>query len=207
MLRGKRRRRMTRRERRDFFVKKWLQLRIISTYLLILLGGAGGLAFYLHGYCRDVLRYEMFGGHSIFASPWEILRGGVLTANAVAVASVTAVTAIITFAVTLSISKGARRVTDNLRLSIEGGSPSEWALPPRHYEFQQMQHIFSESLEKHYAKVSELSELSRLLEKKVQDTHAHLETEGPEADPALLRDLHVQCEKLKSAYEKFVLPE
>ncbi len=191
--------------RQDIFCKKWFQFRIISYYILILLGGAAGLSYYIYRYAYRKILLEMFGGHSLTETPWEILRNGIFVINGVAVAAVIIAGIVTTFFITRSVARAAERLTENLHLTRDGGRSRDWAPPLGIYEFQHLQRLLDEALETHHVRVEELEMLARILQEKVREVRSQLERDGAQSCSRELRDLYVQCEKLKGAFDKFTV--
>jgi hypothetical protein len=187
--------------------KEWFQLRIIMYYLLILVGGAASLSFYLYRFSHRAIRQELFGGHSVASSPWEILKEGILVANGVATGAVIVVAVATTFFIVRSISGAAGNLTENLRFTLGGGSPRDWKEPRGIYEFQHLHRLFAETCDTHHRRVEELEMMSRILAEKAEAARLLVEKEGDVAGHAALRDLHVQCEKFKGAVDRFTLEE
>jgi HAMP domain-containing protein len=194
-------------KRQDYFSKKWFQARIILAYLAVLLAGAAGLVLYLDQFCRKTLRLEMYRGHSTAASPWEILRGGVVAANLVAAAAVIAVAIVLTLVISRFVARSATRVADNLRGSIDGRSPDTWAPPPRIYEFQHLHQLLADALSRHQLRLGELRDMCRILGGQVRAVRERLEQSAAAADPAVIRNLHARCERVRSTARQFTLPE
>jgi HAMP domain-containing protein len=194
-------------KRRDYFSKKWFQARIILAYLAVLLAGTAGLVVYLDQFCRKALRLEMYRGHSSAASPWEILRGGVISANLVAAAAVIAVAIVLTVLINALVTRSARRVADNLRASIDGRTPDAWSPPPRIYEFQHLQQLLADALSRHQLRFVELREMCLILGEQVRAARDRLAQPGADADPAVIRNLHARCERVASMARQFTLPE
>ena len=171
--------RATPNRRRDRFIKKWLQMRIILVYVAILLGGAAGLAYYTYLYSRATLRHEIFSNHSAYQTIWETLREGILTANIVAAAIVLWLAVVLTLYITWSVSRSAGQITDNIKATFEKGLESPWEPVKRIHEFKHLQKLLSYSLEQHRERIAELSALSGLLEEKIRDARTRIETPGP----------------------------
>lgn len=193
-------------KRRDYFSKKWFQLRIILAYLAVLFGGAAGLMFYLGRYCREALRVEMFRGHSTATSPWEILQRGVINADLVAAAAVVAVAVVLTIVVNGFVARSATRVADNLRSSIDGRTPDAWSPPPGIYEFRYLQQLLSDALARHLVRIEEIREMSRILRERVRAAYERLDQADSAGDHAIMRDLHVKVERLRGSSQQFTLP-
>lgn len=191
--------------RQSMLSKRWFQVRTISYYILILLGGITGLSFYVYRYARREIRFEMFGGHSNVTSPWEILRDGILMANGVATLAVILVAVITTLVITTAVSRAAKRLSDNLLFTLDGGSARDWAPPSGIYEFQHLHRILAEALDDHHERVDELKEISRILGEKTRSSQTLIDRQGVESGSLPLKDLHVQCEKMKGLLSRFKL--
>jgi len=190
-------------QRQRAFSQRWFQFRITIYYILILLGGITGLSFYLYRYSLGKLHSEMFSGHSTAASPWEILRGGILAANGVATLAVILVATITTLVITRSVSRAARRLAGNLLSTLDGGAPQDWNPPSGIHEFQYLHRLLAEAIDNHHERVAELRELSRVLGERVRASRLQIEQQGLESNSPLLKDLHLQCNKLKVLFHTF----
>jgi hypothetical protein len=187
--------------------RKWFQVRIIICYILILLGGALGLSYAIYRYSYKRIRFEMFRGHSDVSTPWEILSGYILTANGIAVAAVILVAIVVTILMMRTVSRGARGLTENLMASQNGVLPRDWKPPLGTYEFQHLHRVLGEALETNNEKTEELRLLARLVGEKARSLQAKVEKKGVQEYSEALRDLHVQYEKLRSAYTGFSVRE
>jgi methyl-accepting chemotaxis protein len=190
-------------QRQRAFSQRWFQVRITMYYILILLGGITGLSFYLYRYTLREVRFEMFSGHSTAVSPWEILRGGILAANGVATLAVILVAAITTLVITRSVSRAASRLAGNLLSTLDGGVPHDWNPPSGIHEFQHLHRLLAEAIDNHHERVAELKELSLVLGEMVRTSRLQIEQQGLESNSLLLKDMHLQCNKLKGFFHTF----
>ena len=191
--------------RRDYFVKKWLQTRLVLAYLAVLLVGAAGLAWGIYDRTRQVLRYEMFKGHSTTFSTWEALQPYIVKTNVAVAVTVVAVAVAITLAVAWQFSRSARVLIANVRSAMAGGNPESWPPAPGIREINQLQGMVAGGVCSHREYVGELR--SRCLS--LKDELARIRTEkeaGPEgADAARIRKAHVDYVKIRNLYRHFTL--
>ncbi|MHB8836380.1 MAG: hypothetical protein ACYC9Y_11825 [Candidatus Methylomirabilia bacterium] len=190
-------------QRRDFFVKKWFQSRIIIYYLLILLAGGGTLAFVIYKRAVATLRYCLFRGHSTECSTWEILRKEVVDTNVAAAIVVMALAIAVVLLISWSVARASRAVRTNIRSAVAGGDPDSWPRPPRPHEFRNLQGKLAAGLAGHRAQVEEMRRTCSDLRDKIRAAREALDQNRPGLAPGQLRELHARYENLKILYRNF----
>jgi hypothetical protein len=178
-------------EPRDYLAKKWLQLRMALAYLAVIAVGSALMAAALVPRLRRTLRMEMYRGHSTVANTWDLLLPDVVAVNAVAVAVVLFLAAVITLVMLAAVHGSARRLARDLRAASTGGDPADWEPLRRPREFRHLQKLLAEGVRGHRQHLGELDAIcAEILEK-------NREAKGA-AGCHDLRALHVLCERLRS---------
>lgn len=190
-------------KRRDFFVKKWFQTRIICYYLLILVAGGGTLAFVIYKRAVATLRYCLFRGHSTECSSWELLRKTVVDTNVTATIGIMALAIAAVLVISWSVARASRAVRNNIRAAIAGQDPDAWLRPPRPHEFQNLQTKLAAGLAGHRDQVAEMRRNCAELRDRMRVAREDLAQNRPGSPPGKLRELHAGFENLKSLYRNF----
>jgi hypothetical protein len=179
-------------DKRDYLVKKWLQLRIALAYLAVSAAGSMLMAAVLVPRIRNTLRLEMYRGHSTVANTWELLLPDVAAVNLLATAIVLLLAAGITLAMLASVHRTARRLAHDLRMAHAGGDPAAWEPLRRPREMRHLQKLLAEGLNGHRKRLGELDAICAGILERIGDARAA----APECRD--LRTLHVLCERLRS---------
>ena len=190
-------------QRRDFFVKKWFQSRIIFYYLLILLAGGGALAFVIYKRAVATLRYCLFRGHSTECSTWELLRKEVVDTNVAATIVIIALALGAVLLISWSVARASRAVQINIRATIAGQDPASWLRPPRPREFRNLQDKLAAGLAGHREQVDEMRRSCSDLRGRIRAAREELDQNRPGLAPGKQRELHTGFENLKSLYRNF----
>jgi len=190
-------------KRRDFFVKKWFQTRIIGYYLLILIAGGGTLAFVVYKRAVATLRYSLFRGHSTESSPWELLRKAVVDTNINATILIMALALAAVLVISWSVTRASRAVRNNIRATIAGQDPGSWPRPPRPYEFRNLQEKLAAGLAGHQEQVGEMRRSCSALRDLIRGAREDLERNRTGVAPGKQRELHAGFETLKVLYRNF----
>lgn len=190
-------------KRRDFFVKKWFQTRIICFYLLILLAGGGTLAFVIYKRAVATLRYCLFRGHSTECSSWELLRKEVVDTNVAAAIGIMALAIAAVLVISWSVARASRAVRTNIRAAIDGQDPGSWPRPPRPHEFRNLQEKLAAGLAGHQEQVGEMRRNCAALRDRIRETREDLAQNRPDSAPGKQRELHAGFENLKILYRNF----
>jgi hypothetical protein len=190
-------------KRRDFFVKKWFQTRIICYYLLILAAGGGALAFVVYKRAVATLRYCLFRGHSTECSTWELLRKEVVDTNVAATIGIMALAIAAVLAISWSVARASRAVRLNIRGAIAGQDPGSWRRPPRPHEFQNLQDKLAAGLAGHQEQISAMRHSCTALRETIREAREALEQVRPGFAPVKQRELHAGFENLKILYRNF----
>jgi hypothetical protein len=190
-------------KRRDYFIKKWFQTRIICYYLLILAAGGGALAFVIYRRALATLRYCLFRGHSTECSSWELLRAEVVRTNVVATVALIALAIAAVLAISWSVARAARAVSANIRRTIAGESPAVWTRPPRPHEFGTLQDQLAAGIAGHHAQVEQMRGACAALRDKIREARADLAAGRPGLAPGRQRELHAGFEGLKNLFRNF----
>lgn len=189
--------------RRDFFVKKWFQTRIICYYLLILVAGGGMLAFVIYKRAVATLRYCLFRGHSTECSSWEILRKIVVDTNVAAAIVIMALAITAVLVISWAVSRASRAVRRNIHAAIAGQDPGSWPRPPRPHEFQNLQAKLAAGLAGHREQVGVLRRRCSALRDGIREAQETLEQNRPGLAPGKTREIHADFEDLKHLYRNF----
>lgn len=190
-------------QRRDFFVKKWFQSRIVIYYLLILVAGGGTLAFVIYKRAVATLRYCLFRGHSTECSTWEILRKEVVDTNVAATVVIMALAIAAVLLISWSVARASRAVSANIRAAIAGEEPDSWPRPPRPREFRNLQRKLAAGLAGHRGQVEEMRRTCADLREKIRAAREDLDQHRPGLAPGRLRELQASLENLKTHYRNF----
>lgn len=190
-------------KRRDFFIKKWFQTRIICYYLLILATGGGVLAFVIHKRAVATLRYCLFRGHVTECSSWELLRKTVVETNVAATIGIMALAIVAVLVISWSVARASRAVRNNVRAAIAGQDPGSWLSPPRPREFRNLQAKLAAGLAGHRDQVEELRRNCSALRDGIREAREDLEQHRPGLAPGKERELHAGFEKVKNLYRNF----
>lgn len=190
-------------QRRDFFVKKWFQSRIVVYYLLILVAGGGALAFLIYKRAVATLRYCLFRGHAAECSTWEILRDQVVSTNVTATIGIISLALVAVLGISWAVSRASRAVRDNIRAAIAGQDPDTWPRPPRPHEFRNLQTKLAGGLAGHREQVGELRRGCAELREKIRAAREDLDRGGPGLTPGKQRELYSGFESLKNLYRNF----
>lgn len=190
-------------QRRDFFVKKWFQSRIIIYYLLILIAGGGTLAFVIYKRAVAILRYCLFRGHSTECSTWELLRKEVVNTNVTATIVIMALAIAAVLFISWSVARASRAVRTNIRAAIAGQDPDSWPPPPRPREFRNLQEKLTAGLAGHREQVGEMRRSCADLRDKIRAAREDLDQNRPGLTPRRLRELQTCYENLKTLYRNF----
>lgn len=190
-------------QRRDYFVKKWFQSRIIFSYLFILLAGGGALALVIYKRARAALRFCLFQGHSTDCSTWEILRKQVVDTNVTATVFIIALALAAVLLISWSVARASRAVRKNVLATIAGQDPSLWTPPPRPREFRTLQRKLAAGLAGHRDQVDELRRSCSALRDRIRAAREDLDRESPGLSPGRQRELHASFESLKNIYRNF----
>ncbi len=190
-------------KRRDFFVKKWFQTRIICYYLLILAAGGGVLAFVIYKRAVATLRYCLFRGHTTECSSWELLSKAVVDTNVTAAIVIMTLAIVAVLFISWSVARASRAVRNNIRAAIAGQDPGSWLRPPRPHEFQNLQVKLAAGLDGHRGQVDGMRRSCSALREGIREARENLEQNRPGLAPGKQRELHVGFENLKSLYRNF----
>jgi hypothetical protein len=189
--------------RRDFFVKKWFQTRIIFYYLLILAAGGGALAFVSYRRAVATLRYCLFRGHTTECSSWELLRAEVVNTNVTAAIAIIALAIVAVLGISWSVARASRAVRLNIQAATSGQDPGTWPPPPRPHEFRNLQEKLAAGLAGHQAQVDEVRRTCSALRAGIREARESLAQDRPGLMPGKQRELHAGFERLKSLYRNF----
>lgn len=190
-------------QRRDYFVKKWFQSRIICYYLFVLAAGGSLLAYVVYRRAVATLRYCLFRGHSRECSSWELLREEVIETNIAATIIIIALAIVAVIAISWAVARAARAVQANVRAALAGRDPGSWAPPPRPREFAVLQDKLAAGLAGHGEKVAELRGAIGALRETIRRAGADLDRGGGSVEPANNRELHTGYANLKTLYRQF----
>jgi len=177
---------------RNYFAKKWLQLRIALAYLAVIAAGSALTIKLLLPRLLRALKSEMYRGHSAVANTWEIVREDVLMVNLVVTAVVMLATAGIALAILASVHRAARRLSHDVRDTLAGGDPSAWEPLRGPREFRHLQKRIAAGIRGHRARLAEIDGTCESLLEQVRAA------QGGTAGCRDLRHLHVLCERLRS---------
>lgn len=194
-------------QRRDFFVKKWFQTRIILYYLLILLAGGSALAYVIYRRAVATLRYCLFRGHSRECSTWELLREQVVDTNVTATIIAMALAIVAVFLISWAVARAAGAVTANVRAALSGRDPATWRRPPRPHEFRILQNKLAAGLAGHQERIDELRGGILALRQKIRQAREDLERGTGGGAVSRSRELHAGFENLKNLYKAFKVRE
>lgn len=190
-------------QRRDFFVKKWFQARIICYYLLILVASGSALSYVIYRRAVATLRTCLFRGHASECSSWELLRAEVIRTNVTATIVIIALAILAVLLISWAVSRAARAVQANVRSTIAGRPPGFWTRPPRPHEFRILQDKLAAGLGGHQARVDELRRSCGELRAGIREARAALEQGQPGLAAGKQRELHAGFEQLKNLYRNF----
>ena len=190
-------------KRRDFFVKKWFQARIICYYLLLLLAGGGALAYVVYKRAVATLRYCLFRGHVLECSSWEVLRKEVVDTNIAASIGIMALAIVVVLLISWSVARASRAVRNNIRAAIAGQDPGAWSRPPRPREFLNLQARLAAGYAGHQEHVAEMRRTCAALRDRIREASADLEPQRPGFSPGTQRELLTGFENLKNRYRNF----
>lgn len=190
-------------QRRDFFVKKWFQTRMICYYLFVLITGGGALAYVVHKRAAATLRYCLFRGHVSECNSWEILRDEVVKTNLAATVIIIVLAVLAVLFVSWSVARSSRAVRDNVRATLTGRDPGSWVPPPRPHEFQNLQARIAAGIAAHQEHVGELRRNLALLRERIREASADLELGRRGLSSLKIRELHSAFANLKSLYRSF----
>lgn len=186
--------------RRDFFVKKWFQSRILGWYLLILAAGGTALAFVMYRRTLAALRTCLYRGHVVECSSWEVLRGEVVRTGVAATLIVVALAMAAVLLISWSVARASRAVRSNVRATIAGQDPGGWPRPPRPHEFRHLQDKIAAGLAGHQERVGELRRSCGALRDRMREAHDDLGRQPSGLAPGTLRELHADFVNLKNRY-------
>lgn len=190
-------------QRRDFFVKKWFQARIICYYLLILVASGSALSYVVYRRAVATLRTCLFRGHATECNSWELLRAEVIRTNVTATIVIIALAILAVLLISWAVSRATRAVQTNIRSTIAGRPPGSWSRPPRPHEFRILQEKLATGLAGHQAQVDELRRSCAALRASIREARASLERQQPELAAGKQRMLHAGFENLKNLYRNF----
>lgn len=190
-------------QRRDFFVKKWFQARIICYYLLLLVAGGSALSYVIYTRALATLRYCLFRGHSRECSSWELLRAEVIKTNLTATVIIIALAILVVLLISWAVSRAARAVRANIRSAISGQDPGSWPSPPRPHEFRNLQNKLAAGLAGHQEKIFEMQRSCTALRDRIREARENLNQNRPGLASGKRREMHTGFENLKSLYRNF----
>ena len=189
--------------RRDYFIKKWFQGRIILYHLLVVAGGGAALSYVVYRRAVATLRYCLYRGHSTECSSWEVLRGEVVKTNLAATVVIIALALAAVLVISWAVARASRTVRRNIQAAIAGQDPGSWPRPPRPHEFRNLQQKLAAGLAGHREKVGEMRRSCSALREKIREAGEDLEQDRPWLTSGKQRELHAGFERLKNLYRHF----
>ena len=192
--------------RHDFHPRKWLHLRYLLFFLGILTAGGSILGFILYRRIHADLRLAMSFAHSRLTSPWDAVRGHVVSTNLWATALILLAAVLLTIALSLAMAFAARTLTRNIRDYLLGVEPEHWR-PVRHpRELRHLQWLLTIGLEDHRKHVARLRLHCEEFKHALGETREQIQREGKFPDQARMRELHRKFHEILSSYHFFKLP-
>lgn len=190
-------------QRRNYFVKKWFQTRIICYYLLILIAGGSALSYLIYRRAVATLRYCLFRGHSRECSTWELLRAEVIDTNLTATIAIMALAILAVVFISWAVARAAAAVKANVRSTLSGQDPAAWPRPPRPHEFRALQDKLAAGLAGHQERIDEVRRGILALREKIREAREDLGRGTGGMAAGKNRELHTVFENLKNLYKAF----
>jgi hypothetical protein len=106
--------------RRTVFVNPRFQGGVALCFAAVVFAGAALFAFFFHHYARSALRVASMQGHYHFLSPYGIIGAALARHVAVMSAGVLAVSLLVLLILVLRVRKGAGRLVEIFRISMDG---------------------------------------------------------------------------------------